>query len=153
MLIQGLDKDPENTEAHQVLRDISLKRKASGGKGLGFMELMKFKKAKDDKEAMLAAERVLAHDPGDLGHMTALFQAAHRAGFYDTAHWIGKILLQANISRPKGPDYKIFVVLKDVYRALMLFEDAVEAANWAAKLKPDDMDLQKELKDLGAQLT
>src|SRR5207247_2617238 len=30
---------------------------------------------------------------------------------------------------------------------------AVEACNWAAKMKPDDMDLQKELKDLGAQQT
>src|SRR5437879_2946337 len=43
MYLQGLTIDPENTEAHQSLRDISIKRKASGGKDLGFMEKMKMK--------------------------------------------------------------------------------------------------------------
>src|SRR5688500_14445497 len=44
-------------------------------------------------------------------------------------------------------------MLTDIYKATTACEEAVDAAQWAAKLKPDDMDLQKELKDLGAQLT
>jgi len=32
MYISGLAIDPENVEAHQTLRELSLKRKASGGK-------------------------------------------------------------------------------------------------------------------------
>src|SRR5262245_50997215 len=43
LYLQGLEIDPENTEAHQALRDISLRRKASGGKDLGMMEKMKVK--------------------------------------------------------------------------------------------------------------
>ena len=35
MYIQGLTVDPENIEAHQALRDIAMKRKASGGKPMG----------------------------------------------------------------------------------------------------------------------
>ena len=59
MYLEGLAIDPENTEAHQFLRDISLKRKASGGKDLGMFEKMKLKKGgKDDQETMTAAENV-----------------------------------------------------------------------------------------------
>ena len=154
LYLQGIEKDPENTEAHQELRDISLKRKASGGKDLGMFEKMKLKKtSKEDKENLLNAEKLLAYNPGDLATMLALTQAAHRAGFYDTAMWIGKITMDANVSNPKGPDYNTFVTLKDVYVTLHQWPEAVQACSWAAKLRPDDMDLQKELKDLGAQQT
>lgn len=154
LYLQGLEKDPENTEAHQQLRDISLKRKASGGKDLGMFEKMKLKKtSKEDKENLLNAEKLLAYNPGDTASMLALTQAAHRAGFYDTAMWIGKITMDANISNPKGPDYNTFAALKDIYVTLHQWPEAVQACSWAAKLRPDDMDLQKELKDLGAQQT
>jgi hypothetical protein len=154
MFLDGLRIDPENTDAHQTLRDISLKRKASGGKGLGFMELMKLKKPnKDDKENLITAVRILAHDPGSTDNMVAVAQAAHKGGFYDTATWAARLAMQMNISNPKKPDFKTFIILKDIYKNLMLFEEAVEANQWATKLKPDDMDLQKEGKDLGAQLT
>jgi len=154
LYLQGIEKDPENTEAHQQLRDISLKRKASGGKDLGMFEKMKLKKtSKEDKENLLNAEKLLAYNPGDLATMLALTQAAHRAGFYDTAMWIGKITMDASVSNPKGPDYATFVSLKDIYVTLHQWPEAVAACSWAAKLRPDDMDLQKELKDLGAQQT
>ena len=152
MYLDGLAIDPENTEAHQFLRDISLKRKASGGKDLGMFEKMKLKKGgKDDQETMTAAEKLLAYNPGDTGAMVTVFESAYRAGFYDTVMWIGKIAMDANVSNPKGPDYKTFITLKDVYRGLQQWPEAVAACSWAAKLRPDDMDLQKELKDLGAQ--
>ena len=154
LYLQGLAVDPENTEAHQQLREISLKRKASGGKTLGMFEKMKLKKAsKDDKETLLNAEKLLAYDPGDTGTMLALVVAAHKSGFYDTVMWIGPQVLQANITAPKGPDFNTFITLRDIYKSLHQWPEAVEACSWAAKLKPDDMDLQKELKDLGAQQT
>lgn len=154
MYLSGLAIDPENTEAHQQLRDISLKRKASGGKDLGMMAKMKLRKtSKEDKENLLNAEKLLAYHPGDVPTMLALMVAAHRAGFYDTAMWIGKITYDANITAPKGPDFNTFTTLRDVYKSLHAWKEAVEACGWAAKMRPDDMDLQKELKDLGAQLT
>jgi tetratricopeptide (TPR) repeat protein len=116
-------------------------------------EKWKLKKG-DDKQNMINAEKLLAFDPGDLGNMISLFQLAYQAGFYDTVMWIGKIAMQANITRPKGgPDYKTFIILRDIYKGVHQWQDAVDACNWAAKMKPDDMDLQKELKDLGAQVT
>ena len=102
MYIQGLSIDPENVEAHQTLRDISLKRKAGGGKKMGAFEQVKQIKAKDQKQAMLNAEKLLAYDPGNTDHMLKLLQNAQKAGFYDTVIWIGLILQRAN--RDARPD-------------------------------------------------
>src|ERR1700733_6334529 len=73
MYLQGLNIDPECIDAHQTLRDISLKRKASGGKSLGMFEGMKLKRnTKDDKQNLLNAEKLLAYDPGNTDHMLSL---------------------------------------------------------------------------------
>jgi tetratricopeptide (TPR) repeat protein len=154
MYLDGLRVDPENKDAHQQLREIALKRKASGGKDLGMFDKMKLKKpTKDEKEALLNAEKLLAYNPGDTAAMVNLVQAAYKGGYYDTVMWIGRIALDANVTNPKGPDYNTFITLRDIYKDLHQWKEAVEACSWASKLKPNDMDLQKELKDLGAQLT
>src|SRR5690349_19120856 len=50
MYIQGLMLDPESIEGHQSLRDISLRRKASGGKTIGMLQMMKLKAARTKDE-------------------------------------------------------------------------------------------------------
>ena len=65
MYLQGLSIDPENIDAHQTLREFSLS-KASGGKDMGMLEKMKVKtNTADEKANMLAAEKLLAYDPGN----------------------------------------------------------------------------------------
>lgn len=156
MYLQGLSIDPENVDAHQALRDISLRRKVSGGKDLGMFEKMKLKanmaKNKDDKATMLMAEKLLAYDPGHTSAMLTLTEAAHRAGFYDTVLWIGPITQTAN-ENEKKPDFNTFMKLKDIYKDLQQWKLAVEACQRAAMLRPDEMDLGTELKNLGAQQT
>ncbi|HMB96101.1 MAG TPA: hypothetical protein VKK61_08695, partial [Tepidisphaeraceae bacterium] len=153
MFLQGLNIDPEAIEAHQTLRDISLKRKASGGKSLGMFEAMKLKRnSKDDKQNLLNAEKLLAYDPGNTDYMLSLAQNAQRGGFWDTVMWIGPILSKANTDHPK-PDFNKFISLKDIYKAVGQWKLAADAAQDAALLRPEDMDLQHELKHLGAQQT
>src|SRR5436190_24027785 len=96
MYLQGLAIDPEAVDAHQTLREISLKRKASGGKPLGMFQAMKLKGGKDEKEQLLNAEKLLAYDPGNTDHMVRMIQNAYKGGFYDTILWLGPILLLAN---------------------------------------------------------
>src|SRR5688572_26856601 len=117
MFIQGLTLDPENVEAHMELRDISLKRKASGGKPIGMMERMtKYKTSNaDDKLNMLNAEKLLVFDPGTTDYMQTVLKSAHRAGFFDTVLWMGPILQKANADS-KRPEFDKFIVLKDVYK-------------------------------------
>jgi thioredoxin-like negative regulator of GroEL len=153
LYLNGLGVDPDSVEAHQSLRDVSLKRKASGGKAMGMFERMKHAgRGKDDKQNMLAAERMLAYDPGNTDYMQQLLQSAHRAGYWDTVLWIGPIFLKANADSPR-PDFNKFIVLKDVYKAIKRWKLANDACQYAAALRPDDMDLQNELKNLGAQQT
>jgi tetratricopeptide (TPR) repeat protein len=154
MYLQGLGIDPENIAAHQAMRDIALRRKASGGKDLGIFEKKKlqFSRPRDDKQAMLTAEKLIAYEPGGTDSMLWMMESAHRAGYYDTVMWIGAILQQANSSLSK-PDYGKYIKLRDIYKALGQWKEAVDACNLAARMRQDDMDLQRELKDLGAQLT
>jgi TolA-binding protein len=151
MYISGLAFYPDSTEAHETLRDISLKRKASGGKSASFMEAMKLKRpTKDDKQNMLNYEKLLAFDPGNTDCMVGILQNGVRGGFYDVVLWIGPVLQKANADSPK-PEVAKFIVLRDAYINLQQWKRATDACHYAAMLRPDDMDLQKSLKDLGAK--
>ncbi len=151
MYLQGLMVDPDAKEAHQALRDISMKRKASGGKDLGFMKKMDLKRpGKDDTENMLRAERLLSYDPGNTDNMLRLIKSAHKAGFYDTVLWIGPILQKANSDNGKHEDINKYIALRDIYVDLKLWRQATDACQRAMNMKPDDMELMRIVKDLGA---
>ncbi len=153
MYVQGLSLDPEDVEAHKFLREISLKRKASGGKPLGMFDRMKLAKVtKDDKQNLLNFEKLLAYDPGVTDYMLGILQNAHRGGFYDSVLWIGPILQKANADA-KTPDFNKFIILKDVYKQLGEWKLATDACHYAMKLHPNNMELGTELKNLGAQHT
>ena len=155
MYLQGLAIDPDSKSAHQSLRDISMKRKASGGKDLGIFEKMKLKSAKtrDDLEAMLKAERLLSYDPGNTDNMLRLIKSAHKAGFYDTVLWMGPILQKANGDSGRHEDAGKYLALRDIYVDLKLWKPATDACQRALNMRPDDMELQRIVKDLGAMDT
>jgi tetratricopeptide (TPR) repeat protein len=113
---------------------------------------MKLTKKAEDKEAMLNAEKLLAYDPGNTDRMVSILQSAHKAGFYDTVFWIGPILQKANVDSKK-PDFNKFMILKNTYEQLEEYKLATDACHYARTLKPDDMDLQQELKNLAAKGT
>lgn len=149
MFLQGLSIDPDALEAHKDLRDSSMRRKASGGKSIGMLAAMKLKGGKDPKEAMLNAEKLLAYDPGERSYMSTVFSQALKGGYYDTVMWIGKVLLQANKDSGKE-DLKYYLQMKDGYRQIRRWKEAVEASQHAVAMKPNDMDMQREQRDLSA---
>ncbi|MGF1635334.1 MAG: hypothetical protein ACFCVE_15915 [Phycisphaerae bacterium] len=154
MYLSGLEKDPEAIDAHRELRDISLKRKVSGGKPLGMFAQMKLGKGKDDKSKMLTAEKLLSYDPGSIDHMANMLKAAYAGGYYDTCLWLGPILFRANSDLPeKKRDFGKFILLRDIFRELRSWDLAVNATNAAVQMKPEDMDLNSDLKNLAAQQT
>jgi tetratricopeptide (TPR) repeat protein len=147
LFLGGLNLDPEAVDAHKALRDLSLRRKASGGKSLGMFDKMKIKSSKDDKQNMLNAEKLLAFDPGERSYMADLFQNAIRTGCFDTAMWIGPVLLTANRDHPKS-DIRYYFVLRDGYKRLEQWRLAAEATAHAVQMRPEDMDLSREQRDL-----
>ena len=153
MYLTGLAIDPDAVEAHVALRDIGLKRKGTGGKGLGMMDKLKLARpSKDDKQNMLNHEKLLAYDPGDAGHMVGLMQNAVRGGYGQTVMWVGPILQKINADATK-PDVKKFIALKDAYLAVKKYKLAADALQFARLLRPEDMDLQNEFRHIAAMDT
>ena len=91
LFLSGLALDPKNVLAHKELRTIALKRKAGGGEDLGSFQKMMLKAAivtaKDEKQAMLNAEQLLAYDPGNIDVMLDVARHAKQAGFGEVATW------------------------------------------------------------------
>lgn len=152
MYLSGLALDPEAVEAHKQLRDIALRRLASGGKGLGMFEKMKLRPGREAKPNLLNAVKLLSFEPGSSDHMLAVMDAGVDGGYFDTALWAGGILMQALRDAPK-PDLARLLKLRDNYARLGRFKEAVQAASRALELKPGDMDLQNALRNLSAQET
>src|SRR5687767_13879379 len=84
LYLRGLALAPDNVLAHKELRKIALKRKADGGEDLGSTQKMILKArvnvGKDDTQAMLTAEQLLAYDPLNVDVMLAVARRAKRAG-------------------------------------------------------------------------
>jgi tetratricopeptide (TPR) repeat protein len=151
MYFQGLGFDPEALDAHKAVRELALIRKAGGGKPLGMFERAKLKKG-DEKQNMLNAEKLLAYDPGNSEYMDALMSAALKAGCYDTVLWIGMILLLVNVNA-KTPSFGRYIKIKEAFKSIGRYREAIDAMNLACQMKRGDMELAHELKDLAARLT
>lgn len=150
MYISGLGQDPESLDGHRALRDISLKRKVSGGKDLGMFDKAKYKDTKDDKESLLNRERLLAFDPGNSDHMLAMMQRAYAAGYYDTVMWIGPETVKAMMASGK-PNAKKLMEAAGVFSGIQEYDLAQDTLRLAQQLRPDDMDLAQTIKNMAAQ--
>lgn len=154
LFIDGLQREPQNVEQHKALYDISLRRKASGGKPAGGLFGPKLPcKGKTAKDHMLNAEWQLANDPGNISHMLTLLRQAAAAEYPEVIRWFVPILLLANRAKPKKD---IYLEIADIMEKLNEPDDlktALECIRNATELAPNDMGLVARGKDLGAKLT
>ena len=152
MYIEGLRRYPDALEeGHLALRQVALQRQAKGGKKPSMLDKIKrSSKAKDPVEEMLNQEWLFARDPDNVSYVEAFLKAATAAGAKRTCDWLADMVLQVNISSPK-PSFSIFITLKDSYRAAGEFEKAIKVLHYAMKLKPNDLELADELKNLSAE--
>jgi tetratricopeptide (TPR) repeat protein len=165
LYISGLEHWPEAVdEGHKACRAAALFR----GKGkIGLGDKMKYGTGgKDAKRAMLNAEMLLAKDPQNIGYMEAMFKAAEKGGFIETAMWIGEIYEDAAVREPK-PNIARFQLLRDVYERLadevkeknpLLAIEAMDrvvnkALTRMRNLKPTDGVIANDLRDMAGKLT
>jgi tetratricopeptide (TPR) repeat protein len=162
--INGLDFWPEAVEeGHKACRAAALFR---GPKKVGFGDQMKYKtNVKDPKRAMLNAEMLLSKDPRNVSYMEAVFKNAARAHYDATVMWIGEIFAEF-AAREEKPNPARFVVLRQVYEelgdrytqtdpavAVVAMQRAVEALSRLQSLKPQDMEISTDLRDVAGKLT
>jgi tetratricopeptide (TPR) repeat protein len=96
---------------------------------------------------MINAEYLLSKNPGSLAYGETFLKAAVAGGYKHAAKWMADLMFLANNRAPQ-PSLVLYILLKDSYTALDLFERAAAACRYASKLKPDDTKLASELREL-----
>lgn len=153
MYLEGIAREPDNVEqGHHPLRDVSLKRKAQGGKGPGMMEKMKRSRGKTPEESLINAEHLLAKEPGSIQYMVQLHAAARQQELAETLKWICGIMLETQRVVDK-PSLRVLKLLTETYHDLEEYVLAIRACEMAINLAPSDGALHAALKDLAAKHT
>jgi len=153
MYIEGLRRVPDAVEdGHIPLRRIALIRQGKGGKKPTVVDKMRKHGGKTPLDEMLNAEYLLAKDPDHLPYAEAMLRSSVAGGYKRTADWISGLIFDANRASKK-PSLATYLLLKDCYKSLEMYSEAVEACRRAIELRPDDDELGEELRDLTAQMT
>ena len=151
MYLSGLEFAPNDVAVHAELRKIALTRKATGGKALGSFKAMGLKKkGKDELKNFLNARKLLAYDPGNVAFMEQVAATAAAAELNEIVAWMGPMVYRALLDQPKR-QADPFIRLKDIFKRAREFDLAQKALEQAVALRPDDSDLQHEMRDLATQ--
>ncbi|MHC4904676.1 MAG: hypothetical protein ACYTEN_02470, partial [Planctomycetota bacterium] len=156
LYLEGLRLCPDALEdGHAPLRRLGLIRQGKGGRKPSMVEKVKHLKGKTPLEKMLNAEFLMTRDPDHLPYAEDLLQAAIEGGYLRTAEWIAHIIFEATKLSDKSTKtrFDTFILLKDCYKKMHMYTNAVVACQCAIELKPQDNLLKDELRDLSASMT
>lgn len=153
LYIEGIRREPDNIEqGHQPLREVSLKRKAQGGKGPGIGEKLKRRPSKDPVESLANACFLLAKEPGSISYMTQVLQAAGKLELSPLTKWICDILLESQ-RQAKKANIRLLKVITAAYQGIEDYISAIEALEMARAIMPNDGHIQEMLSDVSANYT
>jgi TolA-binding protein len=153
MYLEGLRCNPDALgDGHLPLREMALSRKVKGGKKPSMMERIKFLRGKAPLEQMLNAEYLFAKDPDNLSYAEAMLKAAIAGDYKQTARWVADLLFAAN-NASGTPSLHTYLLIKDSYAAIGLWDRALAACKYAARMKPDDDEIADEVQRLSAEMT
>jgi len=150
--IDGLRHAPDALQlGHIPLRNLALARHKENGKKPSVVEKVRNIHGKTPLDRMLKAEYLLAKDPENMTYAQAMLKAAVDPPYEKTAKWIADLVFMLNNSRKK-PSVSTYMLLKECYKRLSLYDRALVACEKASKLKPHDADLAEDYKNLSAEL-
>jgi len=153
LYLEGIAREPDNIErGHQPLREVSLKRKAMGGKGPGIVEKLKRRPGKDPVTSLVNGEYLLAKEPGSAQYMEHVLKAAMALKLPNVTKWICDILLEAERQVPKRHKRLLFVLV-EAYSDMEDYAPAIEACDMAREFAPNDSRLQQRSQELSAKYT
>jgi len=153
----GLRFAPDAMREHEALREVGMRRKASGGKPAGMGETMK-SGGKTLVEKFSHAEKLWAMDPMNVSRAVAVMEKA--AEIHDAEEtldlgevvvWIGERVMELN-NGPKASK-PIFVKAMHLFETVSAYKQAEEACRRALQIDTDDGILLSRLKDLAALKT
>jgi tetratricopeptide (TPR) repeat protein len=150
LYLEGLKQSPE--DGHAPLRKLALIRQGKGGKKPSIMDQFKHSGGKTPLDQLLNAAYLLAKDPDNLGYAEKVLKVCVAGGYRRTGEWIAQLIFDANRANSK-PSVSAYLLLKDCYKQMGFYTQAVTACQLALELKPDDDDLRNQLRDLSANMT
>lgn len=144
MYVEGIQREPDNIESgYNKLREVALKRKASGGKAPGMMENLKRRPGKELDKNLANACYIWAKDPGAMLSMEQVILAAQKLELSTVVVWMAKLMFEAAKTTPK-PQKRSFVFLTDIFEQADELKLAVESCRAAVELSPENSDPQLE---------
>lgn len=153
MYLEGILREPENVvNGHQRLREVSLKRKAQGGKNAGLLEGMKRRPTKDPVTSLVNAEYLLAKEPGNSQHMEQVLKAAMALKHPDLIKWICDILSESQRLATKR-NRRLLLVLTHAYKDISQYGPAMQVCELAKLMDPSDNATAELLRSLSADFT
>lgn len=152
MYLEGLKCAPDALEGHLALRRFALDHRGKNGKKPSVIEKVKYRGGKTPLEEMLNAEYLLAKDPDHLTYAEALLKAAAAGGYKNTVAWIAQLIFEMNRKSDK-PSFAAYLLLKDCYAKVEMFDQAISACKCAIDLKKNHPELLNEMRDLCAKKT
>ena len=153
MYLEGLKRAPDELEkGHLALRKLAFIRTERGGKKPSMVDKVKRRQGKTPLEDMINASYLLAKDPDNISYIEMLLKACIAGRYPKTATWAAYTLYKVNRQK-ENPSYAVYIFLKDAFLQLELFEEAIQACKLALKLKPENAQLDDEIKDLCARMT
>jgi len=152
LYIEALRNNPnEVDQGHAKLRELSARRHSKKApKASASQAAERLGVGESPLDRMLNAEYLLAKDPGNMSYGEAMLKAAVAGNYVAAAKWIGDLMFLAN-NRARKPSFHLYVLLKDSYSSIGKYKRAAVACERACKLRPDDIDLADELKELSSK--
>lgn len=149
--LKGLRLDPAPADHHMGLYEIARLRKINGGKPAGFREQFGQAGRKTPLDRMLNAELRWAKDPMNPELALHVMEHAAEAGLKDVAILFGQHAIEVNQGESR-PSRTIYKKAQDLFARIGAWEKAIEACQLGIKLDPHNLELQRELKELQAEL-
>ena len=145
----GIKLDPETMSAHEAMFEVALKYANRGGQPATGKEI----KHIEDNHAIskfAAAEFAWFKEVTNLSLAMKALEAAIKAGQREWGRWIAPQVLRVAQTQKKVSKGQV-VQLKELFKQVEAWEEAIKALAKAKELDPTDNSLDHEYKDLSAQ--
>ncbi len=153
LYLDGIRRDPGNMDrGYGPLREVSMNRKAQGGKGPGMMDKLKHRPSKVPEETLVNALFLLAKEPGSLEFIELVIKTTKQMELPKVTKWATDFLFESQKLAAK-PSKRLLVAAAITYRDLKEYALAVEAATRARRVDPDDGELSDLLREVSARFT
>jgi tetratricopeptide (TPR) repeat protein len=153
MYLQGLAREPENVEhGHKPLRAIGMQRLAAGGKPANMIEKLKRRNAKTPEDALANALFLLSKEPGAPDQLEAAMKAANKLKLTEVGLFYTSLLFDTQKVAADKADKRILIEIVESLSALGDFNRALEAAQLAKKVAPNDGAVSDLARNTAAQV-